>query len=119
MKNIELIFTSNKEETIADFMASKGFSSNNIFHEIYQQNVLINNAIVRDKKITTKPGDSIRILLNEEINELPLNKEKIDIIYEDKYLLIVNKPLGLLVEPYKLNTNNNVQPSTGEDKSTT
>ena len=89
-------------------MLSKGFSASNIFHEINQKNVFINNEVVRDKNITTNPGDSIKILLNEEINELPLNKGKISILYEDEYLLLVNKPSNLHVEPYKIGTNNNL-----------
>lgn len=108
MKKIELNFIENKQQTISNFMLSKGFSASNIFHEINQKNVFINNEVVRDKNITTNPGDSIKILLNEEINELPLNNEKISILYEDEYLLLVNKPSNLHVEPYKIGTNNNL-----------
>jgi 23S rRNA pseudouridine1911/1915/1917 synthase len=43
-------------------------------------------------------SDIVSITENEEIDFLPDNK-KLDIIFEDDYLLIVNKPSGLIVHP--------------------
>ena len=108
MKNIEIKSIANKEESISNFMLEKGFSSNNIFHQINQKNVLINGDVVRDKNVTIKSGQEVTIILNSEVNELPLNTTPIEILYEDEYLLLVNKPSDLHVEPYKKDTNNNL-----------
>ncbi len=108
MKNIEISFTNDKTQTISNFMLEKGFSSSNIFHEINQKLVLVNNIPVRDKNVEIFKGERIKVILIPEINELPLNKDRINILYEDEYLLIVNKPSNLLVEPYKIGTNNNL-----------
>ena len=108
MKNITISFISEKSQTIFEFMLKKGFSSSNIFHEINQKFLLVNSLSVRDKNIEILKGDKIEITLVPEANELPLNSDKIDILYEDEYLLIVNKPQDLLVEPYKVGTNNNL-----------
>lgn len=108
MKNIEISFVNSKKQTISRFMLEKGFSSSNIFHEIKQNLVLVNSTPVRDKKVEIFEGDKIEITLVPEVNELPLNKDKVEILYEDEYLLLVNKQSNLLVEPYKIGTNNNL-----------
>lgn len=108
MKNIELNFISENEETISEFLLEKGFSSNNIFHQIKEQNVLVGNVPIRDKNVVINSNEKVTIILNEEVNDLPLNKTKIDVIYEDEYLLLVNKQANLEVEPYKKGANNNL-----------
>ena len=108
MKNIVISFISDKEETVSNLMLEKGFSPRNIFHEIEHKFVLQNSLPVRDKNSIVKIDDKIEITLIPEENELPLNSEKIDILFEDEYLLIVNKPTDLLVEPFKIGTNNNL-----------
>lgn len=52
--------------------------------------------ISKDIKIFN--GDIITILDDEKIDFLPLDK-KLDIAYEDDYLLIINKPNGVMVHP--------------------
>ncbi len=108
MKIVEISFINNKKQTISEFMLKKGFSSSNIFHEINQKLVLVNSVPVRDKNVEIFEGDKVKIELVPESNKLPINKDKIEILYEDEYLLIVNKPSDLLVEPYKIGTNNNL-----------
>ena len=108
MKNITISFISEKSQTISEFMLEKGFSSSNIFHEINQKLVLVNSIPVRDKNVEIFKGDKVEIELVPESNKLPLNNDKIEILYEDEYLLLVNKPSNLLVEPYKIGTNNNL-----------
>ncbi|MCQ2086959.1 MAG: RluA family pseudouridine synthase [Bacilli bacterium] len=108
MQKIQLNYTSTNEETIESFMNFLGFSSSNIYQEINTGNVLKNAEKIRDKKIIIFPGDQIQITLNSEVNELPLNDSPISIVYEDEYILIVDKPKDIHVEPYKKNTNNNL-----------
>ena len=108
MKNIKISFINAKKQTISEFMLEKGFSSSNIFHEINKKMVLVNEAPVRDKNVEIFEGDKVEITLVPEVNELALNQDKIEILYEDEYLLLVNKPSNLLVEPYKIGTNNNL-----------
>ena len=48
-----------------------------------------------------KPGDIIQVLLDHEPHDYTITPENIplDIVYEDDYLLVVNKPAGLVVHP--------------------
>ena len=62
-------------------------------------NILVNGNIVKNSYIV-KLDDEISIDedFNEEIKILPENIP-LDIIYEDEYLLVVNKPSGMVVHP--------------------
>ena len=53
-----------------------------------------------DKKYIVKSGDSIEVIF-EEPKELDVKEENIplDIVYEDEFLLVVNKPQGMVVHP--------------------
>ncbi len=67
---------------------------------ILQGCVQINDAVCAEKKTMVKVGD--RLLL--ELPALkPLNLEpqsmSLDILFEDEYLLVINKPAGLVVHP--------------------
>lgn len=67
--------------------------------------VLVNNKIVQPS-YKVKTGDIININYVEN-KEILLEKEKmdLDIIYEDEYLAIINKPSGLVVHPAVGNPN--------------
>ena len=98
------------------FLISK--KSNGIRLDVYLSNQLINfsrsyiKKIIEKKQVkineefTTTP--STKVKLNDEIkilyiekkeNKLAAKKMKIDIIYEDNHLLVVDKPKGMVVHP--------------------
>ena len=67
---------------------------------IVLKQVKINNSIEESPSKKLKTGDIVEINLmpTEEIKILP-KKIKIDIVHEDKDILIVNKPAGMVVHP--------------------
>jgi 23S rRNA pseudouridine1911/1915/1917 synthase len=62
--------------------------------------VKINNIVEKSPSKKLKTNDAIEIILTavDEIKILPA-KIKLDIVYEDKDILIVNKPAGMVVHP--------------------
>ena len=66
---------------------------------IDDENVKVNGAIAKPS-LKVKEGDTIEVTIPEE---KPLNVEKenipLDIVYEDKDILIINKPQGMVVHP--------------------
>ena len=62
--------------------------------------VKINNIVEKSPSKKLKTNDAIEIILTavDEIKILPA-KIKLDIMYEDKDILIVNKPAGMVVHP--------------------
>ena len=67
---------------------------------ILEGNVKVNNQIIinHSKKINYKDFISLRIPESKKIDIKPYNF-KLDIIYEDKDLMIINKPAGLVMHP--------------------
>jgi 23S rRNA pseudouridine1911/1915/1917 synthase len=67
---------------------------------IEKGHVTINDQICQSKKEIVKKGDRVSVTipdaepLNLKPEEIPL-----DILYEDQYLIIINKPAGLVVHP--------------------
>jgi len=82
-------------------------SRSNLKKIIELEQVKINNYIVKYASTKLKVNDKIEITLvsKEEIKILPANI-KLDIIFEDKDILIVNKPAGMVVHPGAGNHNN-------------
>ena len=64
------------------------------------KHVKINNSIVESASKKLKENDSIEInlVVRDEIKILPANI-KLNVVYEDKDILIVNKPAGMVVHP--------------------
>ena len=67
---------------------------------ILTKNLKINNTVVSSPSTKIKTNDIIFInILSRDENRLIPKKIKIDIIYEDNDILIINKPKGLVVHP--------------------
>lgn len=97
-----------KEERINSLLSREGFSSSNIFNLIKEEHVLVNSIVIKGRNYIVHIGDLVSVTLNDEINELYENDAPIDIIYEDEYILVVNKPYNLDVEPSLHTTTNNL-----------
>ncbi len=108
MSNIVLNYISNVNTTINEFLSSKHYSDNNVYELIKKGNVLVNEYVVKGKNHKVNVNDKICIKLNDEENDLKRNETPLDIRYEDQYLLIVNKPSNLDIEPSRYNQINNL-----------
>ena len=63
--------------------------------------VLVNNTVVHEADFKIKELSEIVLTYIEPAQHVNMQASKVDfeVIYEDKYLLIVNKPAGLTVHP--------------------
>lgn len=68
--------------------------SRNSFKKAIRANRVVLNGEIADSSRMVKNGDVIEILQSEEV--FPEHKIKIDVIFEDEHMAIVNKPAGLL-----------------------
>ncbi|MGI6329795.1 MAG: RluA family pseudouridine synthase [Bacilli bacterium] len=74
------------------------YSRNKIQRLIKDQKVLVNDLIVKSNYVVKK-NDCI-LMFDEEIKkEIKPEKIKLNIIYEDDDLLVINKPSGMVVHP--------------------
>ena len=63
-------------------------------------NVIVNDTAIKSN-YKVKPGDVIQVMMNYPPREIEIIPENIPltIVYEDEYLLVVNKPPGMVVHP--------------------
>ena len=95
-----------KEEDVGtrlDVMLTKlipDLTRSNLKKTIELKQVKINNTIEKSpsKKLKTNDIIEINLILNEEI-KIVATKIKLDVVYEDKDILIINKPAGMVVHP--------------------
>ncbi len=67
---------------------------------ILSKNVSINKKAVSSPSQKIRSGNSIEILIRKNTNEyIKPQKMNIDIIYEDREVIVVNKPSGMVVHP--------------------
>ena len=109
-KTIKILSTSSDKGKRIDIFLSeklKEMTRSNIKKMINQKKVTINNVIVESQSKKIKDDDEINITFYEDISKkiIPFNK-KLEIIYEDKDLMIINKPKVLVVHPCAVNKNN-------------
>ena len=62
--------------------------------------VAVEGVTVTEARHKVKPGDSLRVVLPEAAPALPQPEEmQLPIVYEDKDLIVIDKPAGLVVHP--------------------
>jgi 23S rRNA pseudouridine1911/1915/1917 synthase len=102
MEKIEIVFEEKQSTRIDGFISCNIEDISRSYSQklIESGNVLVNGAIVTSKKEKLKTGDEILIYMPEP-EELKILAEdiKIDIVYEDNDVIIVNKPQGMVVHP--------------------
>ncbi len=79
---------------------------------IKSRKIRVNSKAIDKPSFQLKQSDQIEIIDTNKTKQININlqpcKEKLDIVYEDKYLLIVNKPKNVLVHPTKFNEKNTI-----------
>ena len=102
-KTIKLLVNQKDNNKRIDVFLSgiiKEFTRSYIKKLIERKNLLINGQVIERPSTKIKVFDSIKFSLeNKESNKLIPKKMKLNIIYEDKDILLINKPKGLVVHP--------------------
>lgn len=92
---------SNSNQRLDKFLSTyfSDFSRSHIAKLIDEENCIVNDKVAK-ASLKLKAGDVIEINI-PEAKELEISKEDIplDIVYEDKDILIINKPQGMVVHP--------------------
>ena len=104
-----LIKKSDNGERADIFLSKKiNYLTRSFLKKLIQKNLLkINNKTRNSPSIRLKTNDNLEIkLINDQEQKLIPKKIELDIIYEDKDILIVNKQKGLVVHPGAGNSKN-------------
>ena len=72
---------------------------------ITSKKILVNGKVCRSSYVV-RLDDNIKVLeLEDEVMDVEAENLELDIVYEDEYLLVVNKPSGMVVHPGNGNYN--------------
>ncbi len=102
-KNINFIVDKNEDNLRVDVLINKReefISRNRIKNLILKEKLKLNDAIIKSPSKKVNAGDklSLQIPEPEEASLKPFNF-KLEIIHEDKDLLVINKPAGIIMHP--------------------
>ena len=85
----------------------KNFTRSFLKKQIENKQVKLNNTITISPSTKIKFKDSITLnISNKKVSNIIPRKIKVDIVYDDKDILIVNKPKGMVVHPGAGNKDN-------------
>lgn len=98
----ELVFKSDEDNIRLDSFISTKFSDisrTKLQNLIKEKKVFVNGKNEKSKYLI-KIGDEIKVFVPEEkIIEIQAENIEIEIVYEDDYLMVINKPINMVVHP--------------------
>lgn len=100
MEELTLVFESDEPQRVDAFIANElELTRSHVSKLLSEGNVKVNSMAVQ-KSAKLKKGDTVDVIVPdpEPLDILPENIP-LDIVYEDDYLLVVNKPKGMVVHP--------------------
>jgi len=102
-KKINLIVKDHDKNLRVDVFINKKereISRTRVKNLILNQNLKLNNKIIKDPSKKIIPGDTLELTIPEPKKaSLKPYKYKLDIVYEDEDLIVLNKPAGIVMHP--------------------
>lgn len=100
MKRIETVFESELPVRTDVFVSLAASVSRSRAAQLLESGSISVNGVPAGKKTKLKSGDRVEILVPDPIEyEVKAENIPLDIVYEDRELLVVNKPKGMVVHP--------------------
>ena len=95
-KRLDVVLTD-----ILHVVTNKNISRTTIQNSIKSGNVLLDNVIILNPNTKLKKISNIQINIieNTQIYKISGEDIQLDIVYEDDYILVINKPVGLVCHP--------------------
>lgn len=91
----------NKYEQIDSILKNEFHFSNRLLAKLIEKKCIFLNGCICDTRNTFDVNDILTIDLNysEDNTNVVATKMNLDIVYEDEWLLIINKPVGIAIHP--------------------
>lgn len=96
---MELQHTASREGRLSSFLLGEMEMSSSLMNKLKWGDSLRVNGEVQRTNFAVRPGDVITVRLDEEEPEYPAEDGALSILYEDDWLLAVEKPAGMLIHP--------------------
>ena len=96
---MELKIVASREGRLSSFLLGELKMSSSLMNKLKWGDALQVNGIPQRTNYPVQPGDVVSVRLDEEEPEFPAEEGPLTILYEDQYLLAVDKPAGMLIHP--------------------
>lgn len=107
---LKYLVENNKYKNINEILSLEFKLSTRLKNKLIKNNRIFLNDNVCDTRIPVKIGDKLIIDFNynEDNSNIVPTEMNLDIVYEDEWLLVVNKPSGITIHPSILHFNNSL-----------
>ena len=96
---MELKWIAQREGRLSSFLRGEMRLSYSLMNKLKWGDAIQVNGEPQRTNYPVKPGDVITVRLDEEEPEYPAEDGEISVLYEDDFLLAVDKPAGMLIHP--------------------
>lgn len=96
---MELKMVASREGRLSSFLRGELKMSTGLMNKLKWGDAIRVNDIPQHTDFAVKNGDVITVRLDEEKPAYPAQQGKLDILYEDDHILVVDKPAGMLIHP--------------------
>ena len=96
---MELTHTAVRAGRLSSFLREEMGLSMGLMNRLKWKNQIFVNGIPQHTDFLVRPGDRITVPLDEPTPEYPAQTGPLSILYEDEYLLVADKPAGMLIHP--------------------
>ena len=96
---MELRWTATRPGRLSSFLLGELKMSTSLMNKRKWGDGIRVNGLPRHTDYPVQPGDIITVALDEEIPEYPAEEGPLTVLYEDPWLLAVDKPAGMLIHP--------------------
>lgn len=96
---MELHLTAQREGKLSSLLRHDLKLSATLVNRLKWKEAFLVNGIPQRTNFPVKSGDVVTVRLDEEAPEYPAQDGELSIVYEDEWLLAVDKPSGMLIHP--------------------
>ena len=96
---MELKCVAQREGRLSSFLLGELKMSSSLMNKLKWGDAIQVNGEPQRTNFPVKPGDVVTVRLEEEEPEYPAEEGPLEILYEDAFLLAVDKPAGMLIHP--------------------
>ena len=96
---MELKWIAQREGQLSSFLRGELKMSYSLMNKLKWGDAIQVNGTPQRTNYPVKPGDVVSVRLDEETPEYPAEEGPLAVLYEDDFLLAVDKPAGMLIHP--------------------
>ena len=96
---MQLKWIADREGRLSSFLRGELKMSSSLMNKLKWGDAIQVNGTPQRTNYPVKPGDRVTVRLDEETPEFPAEDGPLAVLYEDDFLLAVDKPAGMLIHP--------------------